>query len=94
MGARVCVKGLVRGLLITGLAGFTLVTVSVYLYLLLVAFTLNFGFPVSMLINVPVGVLVVYTSAYFAHVGFDSLIALSEFKRRGLKGLETCARGR
>lgn len=86
----VYIKGLTKGLVIAGLAGFVLLALSIYLYVLFIRFMLTLNFALFMLTTVTAGLLVIYLSVYFMHVCVDSAIILYELKKRGLRGFDTC----
>ncbi|MEM0000715.1 MAG: hypothetical protein QXY82_05225 [Desulfurococcaceae archaeon] len=86
----VSMRGLVKGLVVTGAVGFALVALLIYLYLVLIKFALTLDFALFMLVTVTAGVLVIYLSVYFMHVCVDSAIILYGLKKRGLRGFDTC----
>ncbi|MEM3927230.1 MAG: hypothetical protein QXU13_06605 [Desulfurococcaceae archaeon] len=91
MWAGVCIKGLVKGLLITGITGFMLAGVCIYLYLVLINITLDFELFNYLIVNISAGFLVVYLLSRFLHVGVDSFLLLTGIKgRRVVKGLGIC----
>lgn len=86
----ISIKGLTRGLIVTGVVGFVLAVLSVYLYMLLINLVLALDFPLFMLISVTAASVVVYFLIYFVHVCVDSAILLYELRKNGLRGVDTC----
>lgn len=86
------VKQIVKGLIVTGLAGLVFSAASMYSFLMFLTLISNYKLPLlhSVLLLLAVELFLAYLNYYFLHVAIDSFTLVHAVKKGVLRGLETC----